>query len=61
MKAINIQWDVDDERDLEGLPTEIVIPKELEDKYDEIGYDDEISDYISDVTGFCHKGYELME
>lgn len=21
--------------------------------------DDEISDYISDVTGFCHKGYLL--
>ena len=21
--------------------------------------DDEISDYISEVTGFCHKGYSL--
>jgi hypothetical protein len=23
--------------------------------------EDEISDYISDVTGFCHKGFELVE
>lgn len=51
MKAFNIVWDVDDERDLQFLPTEIDIPEGME--------DDEISDYISDVTGFCHKGYLL--
>lgn len=49
-KAINIIWDVDDKRDLKYLPKEIDIPDDLED-------DDEISDYISDVTGFCHKGF----
>lgn len=53
MKAINIQWDVDDVDDLEALPTEIVIPSELEDD------DDMISDYLSDLTGYCHKGFVL--
>lgn len=55
MKAFNIIWDVDDEEDLEGLPTEIEIPENIADD------EDEISDYISDVTGFCHKGFELTE
>lgn len=52
MKATNIEWDVDYEEDLKSLPTEIEIPNGME-------ADDEISDYLSDVTGFCHKGYVL--
>ena len=52
MKAFNILWDVDNEKDLEYLPKEIFIPDDIIDK-------DEISDYISDVTGFCHNGFEL--
>ena len=52
MKAINIHWDVDYEEDLDGLPTEIELPDGMDDE-------DEISDYISDVTGFCHKGFHL--
>lgn len=55
MKAINIQWDVDDEKDLEFLPTEIEIPDDIN-----VEDDDEISDYLSDVTGFCHKGFILV-
>lgn len=59
MKAINIKWDIDLEEDetyeeaLEeiGLPTEIEIPDDIE---------DEVSDYISDTTGYCHYGYELI-
>ena len=66
MKATNIQWDVDeiDEEDLEkgttsedyaiALPTEIKIPDGMTDK-------DEISDYLSEQTGFCHFGFELVE
>lgn len=54
MKAINIKWDVDFEVDLEDLPTEIEIPEGMTDE-------EEISDYISDQTGFCHKGFELTE
>ena len=53
MKAINIKWDVDFQLDLEDLPTEIEIPKEIEND------EDAISDYISDLTGFCHEGFSL--
>lgn len=54
MKAINIQWDVDFVEELENLPQEMEIPKGMEDV-------DEISDYISDETGVCHNGFELIE
>ena len=53
MKAIHILWDTDEPKDLESLPTEIPIPDGMEDE-------DEISDYLSDVTGFCHKGFRLV-
>ena len=52
MKAINIQWDTDGENI--SLPTEIDIPEGMTDE-------DEVSDYISNVTGFCHKGFELID
>lgn len=54
MKAINILWDVDDEEDEISLPEEIDIPEDMTDE-------DEISDYISDETGFCHKGFDLID
>lgn len=53
MKATNIEWDVDHENDRESLPTEIEIPEDITDE-------NEISDYISDVTGYCHKGFNLI-
>lgn len=57
MKAYNIEWDISVESDLEEsqsvfLPDEIEIPAGITDV-------EEISDYISDVTGFCHKGFLL--
>lgn len=54
MKAINILWDVDRKSDLKHLPKEIEIPKGMTDE-------DEISDYLSDTTGFCHCGFEIVE
>ncbi len=54
MKAINIEWDIDYEEELEDLPTEIDIPEGITDE-------EEISNYISNVTGFCHKGFTLEE
>jgi hypothetical protein len=55
MKAVNIQWDTDGDQELlKELPTEIDIPDGMDDE-------DEISDYISDVTGFCHYSFELEE
>ena len=43
--ASDIQWDMDDD-DYAVLPTSIPIPEGMEDE-------DEISDFISDVTGYC--------
>lgn len=51
MKAVNIQWDIDDE-DVD-LPTEVDLPKGMVDV-------EKISDYLSDVTGFCHGGFRLV-
>lgn len=50
MKATNIIWDTDGEDT--ALPAEIDIPEGMEDE-------EEISDYISNATGFCHKGFSL--
>lgn len=52
MKATNIMWDVDYDENGDFLPSEIEIPEGMEDE-------DEISDYLSDVTGYCHEGYVL--
>ena len=63
MKATCIEWDVDfDEFEnkqeyedyLNELPTEIDIPDGMEDE-------DEISDYLSEVTGWCHYGFVLED
>lgn len=54
LKATNIEWDVDSEEDKEFLPTEIDLPDWIKkDDYDAI------EDYLSNETGFCHKGYVL--
>ena len=50
MKATNIQWDVDCKTDFEFLPTEVDLPNGMTDI-------DEISDYLSDLTGFCLDGF----
>lgn len=53
MKAINIKWDIDTEDSVE-LPTEVEIPNTITDE-------DEISDWLTDTFGFCHKGFSLIE
>ena len=51
--AYDIKWDTDgDEEVLHDLPKEILIPDGMVD-------DEEISDYVSDETGFCHTGFKL--
>ena len=53
MKATNIMWDIDyDDNGI--LPTEIEIPNGMTDE-------DEISDYLSNVTGYCHCGFCLAD
>lgn len=63
MKATNIIWNVDDVDAVEleelALPTEIEIPPEVLSAADDDGYQEAISDYISDLTGFCHEGFRL--
>ena len=54
LAAINIQWDVDNEEDFDSLPQRVILPEGMTD-------DDEISDYLSDLTGFCHRGFSLVE
>lgn len=64
LKAVDIKWDVtDDDIDesddeaceiLESLPTEMDIPEGMTDP-------DEISDWLSDETGFCHYGFRLVD
>lgn len=74
MNAVDIEWDVDMNNVLDQLeemsideliaiignerlnaimhlPNNVEIPEEIK--------EDEISDYLSDTTGFCHKGYKL--
>lgn len=53
MKATNIMWDIDHD-DNGILPTEIEIPKGMTDE-------EEISNYISNVTDYCHCGFALED
>lgn len=52
MKATNIIWDTDGEDVI--LPTEIEIPNGM-------FFEDDVSDYITDVTGFCHMGFSIED
>ena len=51
--ATNIIWDYDDDDEM-LFPTEIELPEDMTDI-------DEISDYLSDVTGYCHKGFTIED
>ena len=53
MKAIDIIWDIEEDDDVD-LPNEIEIPDGMYDL-------DEIDDYISNETGFCHMGFTLSD
>lgn len=64
LKAINIKWDTDgDEEVLNELPMEMIIPEGLEEMYkkDKEYALEEISDWLSDETGFCHAGFEVVK
>jgi len=63
----NIQWDTDNE-EIEGLKNKmtIIIPKEEFENADienaeelEQFIDDFINDEISNLSGFCHFGFEM--
>lgn len=51
-----IIWDINDDENgkiVINPPPEIEIPDGMD--------EEKISDYLSDVTGFCHKGYILSD
>ena len=59
-RATNIQWDVDDPKDLEYLPDKmlVAIPPEVEAEGPE-AIEEYMSDYITDDSGFCHNGFDI--
>ena len=62
LKAINIKWDTGGDKEVfNELPTEMIVPDELEEMYkkDREYALEEISDWLSDETGFCHGGFEI--
>lgn len=62
LKAKNIKWDTDgDKKVFNDFPTEMIVPDELEEMYkkDKEYALEEISDWLSDETGFCHGGFEI--
>lgn len=61
MKAVNIKRDTDGDLELlRDLLKEIEIPECLIDEDTDIDeYEEEIADYISEVTGYCHFGFDL--
>lgn len=64
LKATNIKWDTDGDMEVfNELPTEMIIPDELEEmhKKDKEYALKEISDWLSDETGFCHDGFEVVK
>lgn len=62
MKAMNIKWDTDGDEELaKELPDTIEIPEELANEAKDLNDENEaISDYLSDVIGFCHYGFDLV-
>ena len=69
MKAINIKWDTDGEK--VDLPNEIEIPPFINGCDSDICEDQKqgkpcslveeaISNYITDETGFCHTGFDII-
>lgn len=65
LKAVNIVWDTTEECEdiLSDLPAAIDIPEDLSKEYknDRSSATDKISDYLSEATGFCHFGFDLVE
>ena len=62
LKAINIKWDVSDEKlpeadikaimENENLPEEVAIPENIE--------EEDICDYLSDEYGYCVFGFDIV-
>ena len=60
VSVCNIDWDADDEDDLNEIPDNITfaIPVVEYSRLNENDLNEMISDTITEITGFCHKGWE---
>ena len=58
--ATNIQWDVDDPKDLEYVPDQmwVAVPPEVEAE-GPAAIEEYMSDYITDDSGYCHNGFDI--
>ena len=65
IRVFNIDWDVDDKKDLENLPTEVRCIVFNGADVENIDNQDEVEDYLSeklsDDYGFCHNGFDYEE
>ena len=69
MKAIDIKWDTDCDRELfSTLPQEIILPKQFSKEcyacdgdYNELILSEDVSDWLSNEYGYCHSGFKLVE
>ena len=64
LKAVRIKWDTDGDMDiLKTLPTEMIIPGDLEEMYsvDRDSALEDISDWLTEVTDYCHNGFMVMK
>ena len=56
----NIQWDTDgDKENLMDLPAELSIDADTLSISDKDEIEETISDYLSDIYGFCHFGFNF--
>lgn len=61
--ATDIKWDIEDEeieqRAIEGNSTTMEIPLDLWTHLSTDDYSEEISEYISNESGYCHDGFVI--
>lgn len=51
--AVDIKWAIDDNEELDDLPDTVEIPDYI--------FDDDIADWLSDIYGYCHDGFDIEE
>ena len=59
MVVSEIEWDTDS--DNVCLPRQVLLPDILAKRANEEGFDEVVSDWLSDEFGFCHKGFKLTK
>lgn len=61
MKLTNIKWDVDTKEELKELPKTMILSDDfnINNYNDSDELIDDISDYITDETDYCHDGFDI--